>query len=1533
MSTFLPPVAEYRFKAMCLSDDSAGGVFREEKAVGMAVAPMPVNAAVRNVGSPPQVLTEPPTAERPACVMLDLPAELSAMLVRLAETIDPDHRHEKGVERVSHITVKYGLTCPVEEVKAALADHGPVEYQLGEFRVFHKDDKDVLYVDVLSPALHKLNRTLSALPCNPDDHPRYVPHVTLAYLKSPSRGACPADVYAAAWNGAIQMTAQGTADELTYSGPDKVPCRIPLTTPVPARVAGEEVREKGYNEDIARTIWDAADHDGEHPAAQDVTAEALRMLGASGPQEGTPAHAAREFMTELARKWKADPDGGQAVLDRLRDDPEFREQILAHLNQSTREKGMEGEEPPAQPVKPVKPVKVKKAKGGKVATPAASTTPAEAPAQEVKPTVPADKPAYGQPTATPPEPAADGEAKGGIHPDVMKHIVATHELLASMGSGPLTHDHLKQLTDHLQDTTHAHLDHYVNAHGIPARSGTKAVKASRIAQRMIGSRIPAVPYGLKEIPHESSATPATSGLDHVLGHVMDNPHVARQVAKHVQDHPHEADRLAGEMAAERPATPTPTSDTPADHPAVQAVADHVDSHAVHIHTPGETPVRVTHVEQTPAGMVVHDEAGGRHTGDELHAAGAVITASPHPDETREIPSQRITPPDSTEPAHPVQRVRPGSAPVKIPGSEGMDDDGDGEGESDESRTFPSKGGSQAGTTPPGGGTPASTQPVPARTTTAGQTPPSPTGGTPSAPAVGDQKAPKGHHRFYLDNGVPIDVPVKSGSDPADVAKQVANSPSFGRKMTVTHAVDENGTHVFGPQAGKAGGAAAGTGAGDNPHGHTPSQKKWAATLAASGHGTMGRVDADGRVHVTSSAGDEYVLDRKQLAHATRTGEYPQRDRQNWPEWATAAHKQLQGIGASIEDVLPGSQVKVKAKDGTAYTMRRGDLAQSIGAGKIIPPAGHTQNAEYEELARQFDQKGLGKLDGHLKSAGLYRVVKDGKVHHLRKWDMQKALQSGQMPGDPVIPKAEAAGVRAVLAKHPHMGRLNAVLPPDEKGGPTRYHLMAEDGTHHYPTAADLAHMNTHGEMPDSHGFEEAGLGKVRERHKDGSVVVEEPNGNTRLLTAGELNGAVTAGKLPPVAKAVAAGGGPTATGFAERFVMDAADRKGVDPVAAEEEHKWLLDATKKYAARYGDTEDTARRMARAVGDMRGELGTHASRYDEALGRAFADHPVNTGGVPTKEKDVKVALAKRGLGKLVRATDDGKHLVTGPDGRARLLTLAEVHDALRTGQHKPARTLTAGQPATGQADDDIPTVHPLTPIQRVGAQGPPAGHQYPQAANATPTVAKPLPVAKRVDDDGQDGEGEEPRGLFGKAERALDRDILPAGVQGVLDRVGDAGKKVAGKVDGWFDRTFGGKGKAKPAQPTSPQLAAPPTPLPPQSQAKVDKVGQKLAAVYKGNPAAMAALERNAGWARTMAKMHAHKVAHRFGGDVKMAEAKLYHLIRHLAHAAHTRGVGGVGAGKLGGVGLKVRRLKGLGFDPDAFIDGRDPFSALAAMFA
>lgn len=95
---------------------------------------------------------------------------------------------EKGIEKDSHITVKYGINDPdgaaADVLAEALSATAPVVATLGPLGVFRSNPKyDVLYVSVASPGLVELNQLIAQLvPCT-DTHPDYKPHLTLAYVQ------------------------------------------------------------------------------------------------------------------------------------------------------------------------------------------------------------------------------------------------------------------------------------------------------------------------------------------------------------------------------------------------------------------------------------------------------------------------------------------------------------------------------------------------------------------------------------------------------------------------------------------------------------------------------------------------------------------------------------------------------------------------------------------------------------------------------------------------------------------------------------------------------------------------------------------------------------------------------------------------------------------------------------------------------------------------------------------------------------------------------------------------------------------------------------------------------------------------------------------------------------------------------------------------------------------------------------------------------------------------------------------------------
>lgn len=108
---------------------------------------------------------------------------------KMQKSIQPGDLGPEGLETTPHITLKYGLhfQSPSARLRKALRTFGPIHATLGQTSLFENDDADVLKVNVDSPDLHRLNRLVSQLMPTKDTHPRYIPHLTVAYLK-PGRG-------------------------------------------------------------------------------------------------------------------------------------------------------------------------------------------------------------------------------------------------------------------------------------------------------------------------------------------------------------------------------------------------------------------------------------------------------------------------------------------------------------------------------------------------------------------------------------------------------------------------------------------------------------------------------------------------------------------------------------------------------------------------------------------------------------------------------------------------------------------------------------------------------------------------------------------------------------------------------------------------------------------------------------------------------------------------------------------------------------------------------------------------------------------------------------------------------------------------------------------------------------------------------------------------------------------------------------------------------------------------------------------------
>jgi 2'-5' RNA ligase len=98
--------------------------------------------------------------------------------------IDEKDLAEDGREEKSHATAKFGLeTDNAEDVRPLVEDMKPFTAKLGKTFIFDTNpDFDVVNFEINSPELVELNKRIAKLP-NQDSHPKYTPHVAIAYVK------------------------------------------------------------------------------------------------------------------------------------------------------------------------------------------------------------------------------------------------------------------------------------------------------------------------------------------------------------------------------------------------------------------------------------------------------------------------------------------------------------------------------------------------------------------------------------------------------------------------------------------------------------------------------------------------------------------------------------------------------------------------------------------------------------------------------------------------------------------------------------------------------------------------------------------------------------------------------------------------------------------------------------------------------------------------------------------------------------------------------------------------------------------------------------------------------------------------------------------------------------------------------------------------------------------------------------------------------------------------------------------------------
>lgn len=112
----------------------------------------------------------------------------------LTSSIDPDDVYlpddpSHGVETNPHLTLLYGINPEVtnDQVKSVIDNFNEeIQVEINGVGIFENKDFDVVKLNVVpSGPIQHIHDELSKLP-NSDQYPKYVPHITLAYIKKGS---------------------------------------------------------------------------------------------------------------------------------------------------------------------------------------------------------------------------------------------------------------------------------------------------------------------------------------------------------------------------------------------------------------------------------------------------------------------------------------------------------------------------------------------------------------------------------------------------------------------------------------------------------------------------------------------------------------------------------------------------------------------------------------------------------------------------------------------------------------------------------------------------------------------------------------------------------------------------------------------------------------------------------------------------------------------------------------------------------------------------------------------------------------------------------------------------------------------------------------------------------------------------------------------------------------------------------------------------------------------------------------------------
>ena len=132
-----------------------------------------------------QLLLENSAARSYSCLMLECP-QVNRTLKFVHSKICPcdvyDSEDGHGLETHSHITILYGIEESKPSEVFPKLEIEPIKFKLTGLSLFQNEKYDVLKFSVDSPDLHRLNRQVREKIKYENKYPKYIPHLTCAYL-------------------------------------------------------------------------------------------------------------------------------------------------------------------------------------------------------------------------------------------------------------------------------------------------------------------------------------------------------------------------------------------------------------------------------------------------------------------------------------------------------------------------------------------------------------------------------------------------------------------------------------------------------------------------------------------------------------------------------------------------------------------------------------------------------------------------------------------------------------------------------------------------------------------------------------------------------------------------------------------------------------------------------------------------------------------------------------------------------------------------------------------------------------------------------------------------------------------------------------------------------------------------------------------------------------------------------------------------------------------------------------------------------